>query len=141
MVKVLFNILDNFNNLLWGYMGILFAAGLCLLLSFKSNWVQVREFPTILKNFVKAMGIRGGQGVQNTEQRGVCPTKAFFASIGGCSGLGNIATMAVAVQIGGPGALVWVWVIALLGMIAKYAEIFLGIKYRRRNSKNGGWSK
>jgi len=136
MIEVLFNILDNFNNLLWGYMGILFAAVLCLLLSFKSKWVQVREFPTILKHFIEAMGIRGGQRVEEN-QRGVCPTKAFFASIGGCSGLGNIATMAVAVQIGGPGALVWVWMIALLGMIAKYAEIFLGIKYRRRNAKNG----
>lgn len=135
MVDTLFNALNQLNNLLWGYVGILFAAALCLLLSFKSKWLQIRSFPTIAKYFVQTVGSLNKP--QAADDRGVSPTKAFFASIGGCIGIGNIATIAVAVQVGGPGALVWVWLIALLGMIAKYAEIFLGIKYRRRNAKNG----
>jgi len=72
---------------------------------------------------------------------GIHPISAFFACVGGCVGIGNIVAICTAVQIGGPGALFWVWMTALVGMMLKYAEVYLGLKYRVRNnngSYNGG---
>lgn len=63
--------------------------------------------------------------------------KAFFASVGGMIGIGNVVGIVTAVQIGGPGALLWVWVAALLGTIIKYSEIFLGLKHRITNDRGG----
>ena len=71
----------------------------------------------------------------------VHPLQAFFACIGGCVGIGNIVGITTAVQIGGPGALLWIWVTAIAGMMIKYGEVFLGIKYRVSNAEgnyNGG---
>jgi AGCS family alanine or glycine:cation symporter len=62
--------------------------------------------------------------------KGISPIKIFFTALGGCVGIGNIATTALATKIGGPGVLLWMWIIAILGITLKYAEIFLGIKYR-----------
>ena len=82
-----------------------------------------------LKNFFCSFTPQKNQG-----KRGVSPIEVFFASLGGCIGLGNIVSIAVAIQIGGPGALVWVWVAAFLGMILKYAEVYLGLKFRVENT-------
>ena len=61
----------------------------------------------------------------------------FFASVGGMIGIGNVVGIVTAVQIGGPGALLWVWVAALAGTIIKYSEIFLGLKHRVKNDRGG----
>jgi AGCS family alanine or glycine:cation symporter len=51
-------------------------------------------------------------------------------------GVGNIVAVISTVTIGGPGSLIWLWIVSLLGMLVKYAEIYLGIKYRVRNNEN-----
>src|SRR5262249_35368517 len=74
-------------------------------------------------------------------RRGVHPLSAFFASIGGAIGVGNIIVICAAIQIGGPGAIFWTWVTAFLGMLIKYAEVYLGMRHRVRNesgSYDGG---
>lgn len=69
--------------------------------------------------------------------RGIKPIHGFFASLGGCVGVGNLVAVCSAVQIGGPGALVWIWIAALLGMMIKYAEIYLGLHHRVAYSELG----
>lgn len=69
---------------------------------------------------------------------GVHPLKVFFACVGGCIGIGNIVGVCTAVQIGGPGALFWVWVTALLGVMIKYGEVYLGVRHRVP-ALNGGY--
>ena len=61
----------------------------------------------------------------------------FFTSIGGAIGIGNVVAVCTAVQIGGPGAIFWVWVAGFLGMLIKYSEVYLGIVYRESNDEGG----
>jgi AGCS family alanine or glycine:cation symporter len=71
---------------------------------------------------------------KSTGERGVHPLKAFFASIGGMLGVGNIIGIITAIQLGGPGALFWVWVAGFGGALIKYSEVYLGLKHRVRNA-------
>lgn len=66
---------------------------------------------------------------------------AFFAGLGGCVGIGNVVAITTAVQLGGPGAIFWMWITAILGSLVKYSEVFLGIRFRvpsKDNSFSGG---
>ncbi|CAO5675496.1 MAG: hypothetical protein HEEMFOPI_00244 [Holosporales bacterium] len=78
--------------------------------------------------------IRDLKECNEAESHGVHPLKLYFASIGGMIGLGNVVSVVTAVTIGGPGALFWLWVAAFLGMIIKYSEVYLGLKFRQKNN-------
>lgn len=121
---------DLFENLLWGYLGAPVVLLLGLYLCFKTRFVQIRKFPVIIKNFLSLF-------TERTDGVGLHPLKAFFASMGGCIGVGNIVATCTAVQLGGPGALFWIWMTAIVGMIIKYAEVFLGLRYRQVDPKGG----
>lgn len=131
MYHNIFEVLAQFEDFLWG--GLAFPALMLLGLyfSFSTRFVQVRHFPTVLKTFFGFMKVKDHEG------RGVHPLKAFFACVGGCVGVGNIVSICTAVQFGGPGALFWIWVTALVGMMIKYAEVYLGIIYRVPNEEGG----
>ncbi|MDR1693448.1 MAG: amino acid carrier protein [Oscillospiraceae bacterium] len=68
----------------------------------------------------------------------VTPFQAMSTALASTVGTGNIAGVATAIVAGGPGAVFWMWVSALLGMMTKYAEVFLAVKYRRK-APGGGW--
>ena len=61
------------------------------------------------------------------------PFEALTTALSGAVGTGNIAGVATAIFLGGPGAIFWMWITALFGMATKYAEAFLAIKYREKN--------
>lgn len=135
MFNDFFQLLELFEDHLWGFVGgplvILFG----IYLSHLSNFVQLRKFPTVLRTFWECLTFK------SVDPTGVPPIKAFFASIGGCVGVGNVVAICTAVQFGGPGALFWIWVTAIMGMIIKYAEVYLGLRYRIVNNEgsyNGG---
>ncbi len=121
--------LDKIDNTFWNFIGAPAIVILGLYFSYKSNWIQIIQLPQIFKRFINLLGPEKKHG------RGIHPLYAFFATIGGTIGIGNIVGVATAVQIGGPGAVFWLWITALLGMIVKYSEIFLGIKYRIANDQ------
>jgi alanine or glycine:cation symporter, AGCS family len=130
MLQRFFFLIDLIGDWLWAVPALLLLIGVGFVLSFRSRWVQVRRFPSIVKIFFGFMGKdRDGLG-----SAGVHPLQAFFASVGGAIGLGNVVVICTAVQLGGPGALFWVWVTALVGMVLKYGEIYLGMIYRQRNN-------
>lgn len=135
MIDTLFYYLDQLNTLLWGYAGV----GLILLvgtyLTIYSKAMQLRLFPKIVRNFVSETR-KKNRTSDNPLERGTSPLKVFFASLGGCIGIGNLVTVAIAIKVGGPGALVWIWIVAFLGMILKYSEVYLGITFRIPNHKN-----
>lgn len=126
-----FIILESLDNYLWGYAAVPAIMALGIYLSFLSRLAQIRHFPTAITTFFSFFKTR------NTGEVGIHPLKAFFASLGGCTGIGNIVAICTAVQLGGPGALLWIWAAALIGMMIKYSEIYLGIKYRVANGKGG----
>lgn len=126
MIGEFLNAVTIFEDLLWGYICVplfLFAG---LYLSWKGRFLQIRAFPRALTNFFTMMRMR------EQKEGDVHPLKAFFACVGGCIGIGNIVAVCTAIQIGGPGALFWLWVTAILGTMLKYAEVYLGMRYRVR---------
>ena len=130
-----FQALDDFQIWLWTYPAFFVLAVLGLYFSIKTRFFQIRKLPAIIKMFGQFFGHRP------VDKRGVHPIKVFFASIGGAIGVGNIIGVSTALKIGGPGALFWLWITGLLGMLLKYSEVYLGVRYRIRNrqgSYNGG---
>jgi AGCS family alanine or glycine:cation symporter len=126
----IFNVLERINDFIWAHIAFLLLFALGLYFSIRSRFFQVRKFPAIVRSFADFFSDRtGGKGVH--------PLQAFFASIGGCIGIGNIVGICTAVEIGGPGALFWTWIGGLLGMLIQYAEVYLGMKYRIVNAEGG----
>lgn len=128
--------LELFDAIAWGYVAVPAILLFGIYFSCKSGWMQVTQFGVISRMFFNLFNAQ-----KHHASRGIHPLKTFFAAIGGCIGIGNVVGVCTAVQIGGPGAVFWMWVAALLGMIVKYSEIYLGIKYRvdgKDNTYNGG---
>ncbi|CUI17192.1 putative Alanine or Glycine Cation Symporter (AGCS) family protein [Candidatus Protochlamydia naegleriophila] len=133
MLTELSSRLDLLEDILWTYCGVPIVMLLGLYLSIKSGFFQIRHLPTVFKTFLGFLRVRdSGQ-----EKGGVHPLKAFFAAVGGCVGIGNIVGICTAVQLGGPGALFWIWMTAIAGMILKYSEVYLGLRYRVPNGSGG----
>jgi len=131
MIDQIFIGLNIFEDMFWGYIGVPLLMFVGLFLSFQSNFFQIRKLPLIIRRFIALLK------TPEHNERGIHPIKAFFAGVGGCVGVGNIAGICSAVQIGGPGALFWIWVTALVGMMVKYAEVYLGMRYRVPNNVGG----
>ncbi|MDF2576555.1 MAG: D-alanine/glycine transport protein sodium-dependent [Chlamydiales bacterium] len=133
-MHTLFENILSFEWILWGYFAVPIMVIVGLYLSFYANWIQIRQFPASVRYFFSCFRPSDDdQGIK----RGITPLQAFFASMGGCIGIGNVVGVCTAVQIGGPGAAFWMWFAALLGMILKYSEVYLGIKYREPNTQGG----
>jgi alanine or glycine:cation symporter, AGCS family len=127
--KVL-DIISVLDAVIWTYAGVPALIGLGFYFTWRSHFFQIKRFPAIFKNFVKLAQ------ENKPDKRGVAPLQVFFASIGGGIGTGNIVAVCTAVKVGGPGAVFWMWVAACVGMLVKYAEIYLGVRYRVRNNNN-----
>lgn len=131
MPNYLFEFLTSFEDAIWGYLGFPMVIALGLLLSIQSGFVQVRQFPRVVQLFFSFLKVK------ESGRQGIHPLKAFFACVGGAVGVGNVVGICTAVQIGGPGALLWIWVAAMAGMMVKYGEVYLGIRYRVPNDSGG----
>jgi AGCS family alanine or glycine:cation symporter len=129
-MESLFSFFEFVEEFVWAYLGVPAVFALGIYLSIKSRFFQIHAFPSVIRTFIGFFG-------QAASTTGVHPLKAFFACIGGCVGVGNIVGICTAVQIGGPGALFWIWLTAILGMIVKYAEVYLGVKYRISDGRGG----
>lgn len=132
MLETISNFLYGFEDLLWAYIGVPAVMLVGLYLTVHSRGVQIRRFPSVLRTFTNFLVMR-----EDKSQTGVHPLKAFFACIGGCVGIGNIVGICTAVQLGGPGALFWIWVTALIGVMLKYSEVYLGVLHRIKNQVGG----
>ncbi len=131
MFQSIIHLLSKVDELFWGYFAFMLIMIFGLFLSYKSGFIQIRGLPGIVKTFFHYLGVKGDGA------RGVHPLKAFFASTGGMIGIGNVVGIVTAIQIGGPGALLWVWIAGVIGAIVKYSEIYLGFKFRVENGEGG----
>lgn len=129
MFSHLFNFFMMADAVFWGYIGFSLIMSLGCYLTWKTRFFQIRAFSSIIRTFFQEVFQR------SSGQRGLHPIKAFFASAGGMLGVGNIVGIVTAIQLGGPGALLWVWVAGFAGTLIKYAEIYLGLKHRIQNDR------
>lgn len=127
----LFSLLAKLDTFFWAYIAFILIMSLGGYFSYKKRFFQLRALFGIMKDFL-GLFLKKSQG-----EKGVHPLKAFFASTGGMIGVGNVVGVVTAIQMGGPGALFWVWMAGCIGSIIKYSEIFLGMKYRVENGHGG----
>jgi AGCS family alanine or glycine:cation symporter len=126
-----FSALAAVDKVLWEYVCLILILGVGVFFTLKSKFFQIINF------FMAAKNIKALRADAKDSTEGVNPIKLYFASVGGMIGLGNISAVAITVMVGGPGSVFWMWIASFLGMIVKYAEIYLGVKYRVKNNKNG----
>jgi AGCS family alanine or glycine:cation symporter len=118
----------NDNILSVAMMVLLILTG--LFLTVKTKFFQFRRFGYILKNTI---GSLFDKNLHHRDSGSVSPFQAVTTALAGTIGTGSIAGVATALVLGGPGAVFWMWVSALLGMVTKYSEIILAIKFREKN--------
>ncbi len=119
----------KFNTIVWGTPTLLLLLGSGIFLTVRLGFLQFRRFPFIIKNTVGRLFAK-----KETQEGALSPMQALTTALAGTVGTGNIAGVAGAIAIGGPGAIFWMWIAALFGMCTKYAEIFLSVKYRETNT-------
>ncbi len=124
----MFSFLEKVNSAVWGVPLIILIAGTGLYLSVRTGFVQFRLLPEALNAFFRQFG-------KKEEAEGVSPYRALCTALAATVGTGNLAGVAGAIAIGGPGAVFWMWVCALLGMVTKFAEATLAVQYQDRNKK------
>ena len=119
-------ILEAINRLVWGVPALVLILGVGLYLTVGSKFAQFRLFPEAMRLFVRKLLFREG------EDKGVSQFQALCTALAATVGTGNIVGVAGAIAIGGPGAIFWMWICALFGMVTKYAEASLAQYYRQR---------
>ena len=133
MINTITELNSKINGFVWGLPMMVLILGVGVYLSVRCGFPQFRHFIYIMKN-------TAGKAFEKTEKKegAVSPFKAMCTALAASIGTGNIAGVSGAIAIGGPGAVFWMWVSALLGMCTKFSEVTLAIKYRERNKK-GDW--
>lgn len=120
--------LDLLNDLLWSKVLIVALVGLGLYFTIASRFVQLRYFGSMFRIFGQAFQRKPGQ---------LSSFQALMLSVAGRVGAGNIAGVAVAITLGGPGAVFWMWLVALLGMATSFFECSLAQLFKRREADGG----
>ncbi len=129
-VSHLISVLDDFA---WGPVMLILLVGTGFYLSFRMGFLQFSRIPYWWKNTAGKLFHKHEAGAGE-----VTPFQALTTALAATVGTGNIAGVTGAIFIGGPGAVFWMWVAALVGMMTKYSEVVLAVKYRERNAK-GDW--
>lgn len=130
IIDPFFCFLSAIESFYWSYIGFTVVILAGVYFSFRSGFYQLK---------VLAHPIRTIKAVQKSSEggEGISPFRVYFASVGGMVGLGNIVIVITAVKLGGPGALFWLWVASFCGTLIKYAEIYLGMKFRIDDGQGG----
>ena len=119
------------NSFIWGIPAMVCIIGVGLLLSVRTGFLQLRKFPYAVKTTIGRIFRK-----KDASDGAMTPFQAVCTALAATVGTGNIAGVAGAIAIGGPGAVFWMWCSALLGMCTKFSEVTLAVHFRERN-KNG----
>jgi alanine or glycine:cation symporter, AGCS family len=129
MLESIIKINQTVNGFIWGVPAMICIIGVGLLLSVRTRFIQVRKFGAALKNTI-------GKIFDKTQAKdgSMSPFQAVCTALAGTVGTGNIAGVAGAIALGGPGAIFWMWCSAFLGMCTKFSEVTLAIHFREKNA-------
>ena len=130
MIQTIENINGAVNSFIWGVPAMICIIGVGLILSVRTNFIQIRKFGHALKMTI-------GRIFDKTEASdgSMTPFQAVCTALAATVGTGNIAGVAGAIAIGGPGAVFWMWISALLGMCTKFSEVTLAVHFREKNKR------
>lgn len=124
----MFDIIVRVNRVVWGVPTLLLILTVGFVLCIRTRFAQFTLFPRAIGLFLKKLLGR------KADHKGVSSYSALCTALAATVGTGNLVGVAGAICIGGPGAIFWMWICALLGMVIKFAEAVLAVKYRQRNT-------
>ena len=129
MLESIIKINQAVNGFIWGVPAMICIIGVGLLLSVRTRFIQVRKFGAAMKNTI-------GKIFDKTQAKdgSMSPFQAVCTALAGTVGTGNIAGVAGAIALGGPGAIFWMWCSAFLGMCTNFSEVTLAIHFREKNA-------
>jgi AGCS family alanine or glycine:cation symporter len=116
------SIITTINDAVWGYVMLFMLIGTGVYLTIGLKFISLRKIGFAFKKLF--------EGRKSTEEGDISPFNALMTSLSATVGVGNIGGVAIAIGIGGPGALMWMWLTGLLGMATKFAEAVCAVKYR-----------
>lgn len=133
MIQTIENINGAVNSFIWGVPAMICIIGVGLILSVRTNFIQIRKFGHALKMTIGRIFDK-----KEASDGSMTPFQAVCTALAATVGTGNIAGVAGAIAIGGPGAVFWMWISALLGMCTKFSEVTLAVHFREKN-KHGDY--
>ena len=134
-MEIISKVNEAINGVVWGPVMLTLLIGAGLFLSIKTGFLQFSKFGYMMKKTLLSLF---SKNQHHKDSSGVSPFQAVATAMAGTIGTGSIAGLATAIVSGGPGALFWWCISALLGMIPKYFEIVLSLNYREKN-EDGRW--
>ena len=129
MLNAIETINSAVNNFVWGVPAMICIFGVGLYLSIRTGFLQIRKFPYAMRTTLGRVFRK-----REASDGALTPFQAVCTALAATVGTGNIAGVAGAIAIGGPGAVFWMWISALLGMCTKFAEVTLAVHFRERNA-------
>jgi alanine or glycine:cation symporter, AGCS family len=128
-MEAMFDLIGLVNSIIWGPPMMVLLIGTGIWLTLGTRFIQIQQFIPAWR-----LTLRGAfRHRPSEEEKGdITPFQALMTALSATIGNGNIAGVATAIALGGPGAPVWMWLTGLVGMATKYAEAFLGVKYREQ---------
>ena len=121
-------IISAVHGFLWGVPSLVLILGVGLYLSIRTGFAQIRLFPRAMLDLLRKLWGR------EVRTEGVSSFQALCTALAATVGTGNLVGVAGAICLGGPGAVFWMWICGILGMVTKYAEVVLAVHYRVRQS-------
>ena len=130
MLELIQSVNSAVNNFIWGVPAMICIIGVGLLLTIKTKFLQIRKFPYAMKETLGRVFKK-----QDASDGSMTPFQAVCTALASTVGTGNIAGVAGEIAIGGPGAVFWMWISAILGMCTKFSEVTLAVHFRERNQE------
>ena len=129
MLSTIESINSAVNNFIWGVPAMICIIGVGLYLTIRTHFLQIRKFPYAIKTTIGRMFRK-----KDASDGSLTPFQAVCTALAATVGTGNISGVAGAIAIGGPGAVFWMWISAMLGMCTKFAEVTLAVHFRETNA-------
>lgn len=120
-------LLETLNRFVWGVPALVMILWIGIALTIRTRFAQFSLFPKAIRSFFAQFKKR------DVSQKEISPYQALCTALAATVGTGNLAGVAGAIAIGGPGAVFWMWICALLGMVTKFSEAVLSVRYRQKN--------
>ncbi len=136
LLKIVTDINGKVNGWVWGPVMLVFLVGTGIFLTLGLKFFQVSKIGFWMKNTFGTLFKKKGK--KGTDSKAISSFQALCTALGGTVGVGNVVGVTTAIAAGGPGAIFWMWIAAFFGMMTKYAEIVLGLFYRKKTA-DGEW--
>lgn len=128
MLDLIVSVNQAVNNFVWGVPAMVSIIGVGLYLSIRTGFIQIRKFPYAIRTTIGRLFRK-----KEASDGAMTPFQAVCTALAATVGTGNIAGVAGAIALGGPGAVFWMWISAILGMCTKFSEVTLAVHFREKN--------